>query len=378
MKMVGLLKKKSKEQKMNVVTAKMPPKEPFAAVRQVSKTEPDDSTAALVQSIIPMILPIVRKAVCKQLIDDGSVLYNEKPVLIFDENKLPLDTIQLQIDDVFVMDRKSVQRDMQSDLDFEWPMKDKANEMMRTIPGQGREMLVLDLVGLNFLVPFNEGFEFKFPVDLPMGGGKGDLEVGCGKTIEKASFSLVVPRLRVWFVRSTHMCYIAFMEKPSLTPNLNVNIDRGKGDFMSVNLTENGSMDDVVETILSRFGPKLKNYKKKEEDSKQKSNWVGVSAGKAIAHIVQRSMGVKGGKSAPLEIDLSPTIQASIDTAMGKPRPVAVVEANIQLLQKELERAKLAEKGISETREEKDTDNSKEGSTSREVSVDSGYFCGFS
>ena len=373
--MVGLLKKMTKDHKMKVVTAKVPAKVPSAATRQESKIEPDDSTAALVQSIVPMILPIVRKAVCKQLIDDGSVLYNEKPVLIFDENKLPLAAIQLQIDGVLVMDRKTVQRDMQSDLDFEWPMKDKASDLMKTIPGQGREMLVLDFVGLNFLVPFNEGFEFKFPVDLPMGGGKGDLEVGCGKKIDKASFSLVVPRLRVWFVRSTNMCYIAFMEKPSLTPHLNVNLDRGNGDFMSVSLTENGSLDDVVETILSRFGPKLKNYKKKKEDTSQKSNWVGVSAGKAIAHIVQRSMGVKSGKSAPLEIDLSPTIQASIDTAMGKPRPVAVVEADIKLLQKELERAKLAEKGISEMRE--DADDSKEGSTSRELSVDSGYFCGW-
>jgi len=143
------------------------------------------------------------------------------------------------------------------------------------------------------------------------------------------------------------------MDKPQLTPNIHINVDKGKGDALNFQLTEDGSLDDVVETVLSRFGPKLKDSTKKNKESKKKTSWAGVAAGKTIARLLQHSMGGKLCKNAPLEVDLSDTIQVTIDSAMGKPRPVAAVKADIEILQKELERATQAGRESLDTTDDK-------------------------
>ena len=342
--MLCVPKKRIKDQEESTATAKM-------RYRQQSKVRPDDSTSALVESILPLVLPVARKAVCKRLIVDGSVLCNEQPVTSFDESDLPIENIELKIDDVLVVDRKTIQSDMKADSDFEWPEQDRANTLMQNIPGKGRDMLVVDLVGFNIMIPFGAGFEFTFPLELP--GAKGALEVGCGGSIKKGWIRVLVPRLRFWFVSSSRKCYLAFMDKPQLTPNIHINVDKGKGDILNFQLTEDGSLDDVVETVLSRFGPKLKDSTKKNKESKEKTSWAGVAAGKTIARLLQHSMGGKLCKNAPLEVDLSDTIQETIDLAMGKPRPVAAVEADIEILQKELERSKQAERESLDTRDDK-------------------------
>ena len=174
--MLCVPKKRIKDQEESTATAKM-------RYRQQSKVRPDDSTSALVESILPLVLPVARKAVCKRLIVDGSVLCNEQPVTSFDESDLPIENIELKIDDVLVVDRKTIQSDMKADSDFEWPEQDRANTLMQNIPGKGRDMLVVDLVGFNIMIPFGAGFEFTFPLELP--GTKGALEVGCGGSIKK-------------------------------------------------------------------------------------------------------------------------------------------------------------------------------------------------
>jgi len=124
-------------------------------------------------------------------------------------------------------------------------------------------------------------------------------------------------------------------------------------------LQEDGNLDDVVETILAGFGPKPK----KQDESKSKTkkemydqqssaaaassstSWIGSVVGRKISQMVRESMGGKADEHCPLEIDLSGTIQASIDAAMGKVRSVDAVKADIAILEKELDLAIKAEKG---------------------------------
>ncbi len=354
--------------------------------KQQSRITPDESTAALVDSIIPLVLPIVRKAVCSRLITDGSVLYNENPVTSYEEDKLPIETIKLKIDDVLVMDRKTMKNDMKEHTDFDWPEQKKAMELMKNVPGKGREMIVLEFVGLDCMVYFGAGFEFKFPLNLPA-GRKGSLEVGSGGSIKRGWFRLMVPRIRFWFVSSSRKCYIAFMEKPQLTPNFHANLDKGKGDFMNIEFTEDGSLDDLVETLLSRFGPMSKDSKKTAMENDAKVSVVGVSVGKLIAQLAKYSMGGSIGKNAPLEVDMTDTIQQIMDVAMGIPRSVSAIEADIEVLQKELERAKQAERDASDVRDdggncdgmvdEVKSTKTRELKSGRHILGESNVFCGW-
>jgi len=357
---------------------------------------PDGSTSALIESIIPLVLPLVRKAISKQLIQDGSVLFEEQPLTlaaagIGEEDDLgtmmvgsissspaesdggtgntpatavaapvlPIGNIEVTIENVCVMDHITVQKDMVSHPEFHWP--EKGNDipsLMKNVPGIGRKMLVLDLIGFNCLIPLNPGMELCFPADLPF-GVRAHVEIGCGGDVKDAWVRLEIPRMRIWFVSASMKLYVAVMDRPRLTPNLHVNADRGKGDFMNLVLQEDGNLDDVVETILAGFGPKPK----KQDESKSKTkkemydqqsstaaassstSWIGSVVGRKISQMVRESMGGKADEHCPLEIDISGTIQASIDAAMGKIRSVDAVKADIAILERELDLAIKAEKG---------------------------------
>lgn len=309
---------------------------------------PDSSTSALVESVLSIMLPLVRKSLSNQLINDGSVIHHEEPVTTFDEENMPIGRIEINIEDVLVQNRSAVLKDIETFPNFQWPEKKRTEELMVNTPGEGRQMIVLDLVGFDCKIPFEEGFELTFPAELPM-GIKSALEVGCGGKVKKAWIRLLVPKLRFWFVTPTRKAYVAFMGRPQLTPHLHVNADRGKGDFFDITFTEDGSLDDVVEAVLSGFGPEKFNATK-PSTSKTFSSWVGNAVGKKIGQLAQSMMGDYKGKNGPIEIDLSETIQFAIDSAMGIPRSVEAVKADIALLEKELERSIEAEKKALDTK----------------------------
>lgn len=68
------------------------------------------------------------------------------------------------------------------------------------------------------------------------------------------------------------------------------------------------------------------------------TSWVGNALGGVISRIMLKSMS-KSGQRCPLEIDLSEIIQSTLDAAMGIPRPIDVIKADIARLEKELEEA---------------------------------------
>ena len=340
------------------------------------RSVPDDSTAALVELVISSAVPIVRKALSKKLVESKCILFNEKLVEEFDEyqeeDNLPIGKIEIKLEDVLIMDSQTVHSDMLAAPDFSWPEKDRIDDLMATAPGTAeRKMLVLDFVGFNCFLPLGKGIEIAFPIDLPI--LKANVEIGSGGDIEEGSIRLEVPRIRVWFVTETKKLYVAFLDKPDLTPNLHVNLDRGKGDFLNFSLVERGNLDDVVEEVLCGFGPKQFTGKDETEQEAEKqsktqskwssSNWAGVAVGKQISSIVLNNMGRSGKGNIPIEVDLSETIKSVIDVAMGMPRPVEVIEAQIALLEKELERSKAiaAEEDATITQEEDAAIAQKEG-----------------
>jgi hypothetical protein len=332
----------------------------LSATQKPSLKVPDASTSALIESILPLILPIVRKAISKQLIQDGSVLLHEKPLTHIDIDStsstapLPIGPIEVNIENICVMDRQTLQKDMKSNPEFLWPEAEHAMELMKNIPGTGRDMIVLDLLQFSCLIPFGEGIELAFPADLPF-GIKGKIEIGSGGEITHPFVELHVPKLRIWFVSKTRKLYVAVLGgRPRLVPNLHVNADRGKGDFLNIVLKEDGNLDEVVEAILLGFGPKpkktpegqQKNGSGKDEESSR--SWIGNAVGKKISQIVHESMtGKTGGEHRPLEIDLSEAINSSIDMALGKPRSVEAIKADIAILAKELALAIEAETELS-------------------------------
>jgi len=349
----------------------------LSAYKKPSLKVPDASTSALIESILPLILPIVRTAISKQLIQNGSVLLNEKPLTHIDldstststTSPLPIGPIEVNIENICVMDRQTLQKDMKAHPEFEWPEAEHAMELMKNIPGTGRNMIVLDLLQFSCLIPFGPGIELAFPTDLPF-GVKANIEVGAGGEIMHPFVELHVPKLRIWFVSKTRKLYIAVLGgRPRLVPNLHVNADRGKGDFLNIILKEDGNLDEVVEAILLGFGPKTKKTSEgqqenngsgsgsgnKDEDEETSGNgsgsWIGNAVGKKISQIVHESMTGKGGEHRPLEIDLSEAINSSIDMAMGKPRSVEAIKADITFLEKELALAIAAEMELSRKQE---------------------------
>jgi len=319
-------------------------------------SKPDNSTSAIINTIIPVTVPILRKAISKKLIDEGLILFHEEPVKEYDEKALPIGEISIQIDQVLVMDRRTIQKDMEAAPKFQWP----------SIQNLGSTMVVLDFVGFDCLIPLGEGIELTFLAELPL-GMTGHIEIGYGGEVEIPSIRLQVPRLRLWFDTKTYVLNVAFLDRPTLTPFLNVNLDRGNGDFFDMTITEEGSLDDIVESVLSNFGPKAFTKPKKKSKDKQakdaatlnkenannnkgKDSWLGIAIGYAIAKAVQKSLvgnqkNPKGG-NLPIRLDLSEQIEAALDSAMGKAkhRPVEVIQADISTLQQELRQAKRLQK----------------------------------
>lgn len=322
-----------------------------------SFTQPCQSTGTLIESILPLVLPIVRKAVNTQLIKDKSVLYNEELVEEIPSRSssipLPIGEIQVNIDNVFVMNYQSVQEDMERYPKFAWPEKDNLKEYMKNVDGKGRQSLVVDVVGLDMKLPLAAGIEIQFPVDLPF-SKNAHVEIGSGGNVTHPFVKMDIPRLRIWFIAKTKMLYVAIMEKPKLTPCLHVNLDRGNGDFMNIVLQEEGALDDIVETIMAGFGPY--NYDDGEEDIKnrngasstnktvedgKKDSWIGKAVGKAISKLILTQF--PGRNNAPISVPLAETIDATINSMMGLPRPINEIEAHMELLKKELELAKKLE-----------------------------------
>ena len=274
---------------------------------------------------------------------------------------LPIGPIEVNIENICVMDRQTLQKDMKANPEFLWPEAEHAMELMKNVPGTGRDMIVLDLLHFSCLIPFGEGIELAFPADLPF-GIKGKIEVGSGGEITHPFVELHVPKLRIWFVSKTRKLYIAVLGgRPRLVPNLHVNADRGKGDFLNLILKEDGNLDEVVEAILLGFGPKPKDTSKgqqknssgsgKNEETSGSGSWIANAVGKKISQIVHQSMTGKEGQHRPLEIDLSEAIESSIDMALGKPRAVEAIKADIAFLEKELALAIAAETELSGKKE---------------------------
>jgi hypothetical protein len=352
--------------------------------------EPNGTTSALIETILPLILPVIRAVISNQLLQDGCVLRDEIKVPFkqtesnpnsqpkkdkkIEDEFLPIGPIEINIGHIFIMDSKTVIEDMKLDSQFHWPEKDCVKELMKVVPGYGRKMIVMDFCDFQCQIPLGQGIELAFPLELPLMGSNVVLEVGSGKGVPDPWIKLKVPKMRIWFVTPTRKLYVAFMDRPQLIPNLHVNLDRGKGDFLDFVLKEDGSLDDVVETVLCSFGPKnftstttTKDNNKKNIRGSTNSNrsntmsqaiapnsngnkkmntstevgttsWVGNALGSIISRILLKSMS-KTGERCPLEIDLSDMIQSSLDAVMGIPRPVDVIKADIARLERELKEA---------------------------------------
>ena len=300
-----------------------------------SITASNASTSALVHSFFAIAQPIIRRVISKRLIENVGILRDEIPVETYDEDQpdktLPLKPLSIEFEDVHVIDPDTLRADMEAMPDFAWPERDRYQQLMtHCTEGGSVDMVVLDLIDFDGELRFDKGVEIAVPVKGPF-GTQMELEIGYGDTIEEAWVRIRVPQLRIWYVNETRKMYVAFMARPDLIPCLNVNVDRGKGDFLSVNFTEEGGLDDVVEKILSGFGPNLK------EKSAEKSSFVGDKVGELVVQALSRFKNMGNGR--PLEVTLEEAIQKSINKAMGKPRPVDTIKADIKRLEAELERS---------------------------------------
>ena len=290
------------------------------------------STSALVHSFFAIAQPIIRRVLSKKLVEQVGVLRDEIPVEAFDEdqpdNTLPIKPITINFEDVHVIDPDALQADMEAMPDFGWPEREKYRELMtHCSEGGSVDMVVLDLIDFDGELRMGRGVEVAVPVKGPF-GTQMELEIGYGEDIEEGWVRIRVPKLRIWYVNQTKKLYIAFMDRPDLIPCLNVNVDRGKGDFLSVNFMEEGALDDVVEEVLSGFWPNLK-----KPDSS--SSFVGTKVGSLIVGALSKFKSIGNGR--PLEVTMEQAILKSIDKAMGKSRPPEVIKADIKRLENELE-----------------------------------------
>ena len=112
---------------------------------------------------------------------------------------------------------------------------------------------MVDFVDFEGSLQLGEGIELTFPSNIPR---VGNLEVGSGGDIKNGWVMMGIKRLRIFFSSETRKCYVVFMARPTLTPFLQVSADRGNGDYLSIDIKEEGALDDIVESVLAGFGPR--------------------------------------------------------------------------------------------------------------------------
>mmetsp|Transcript_19551 Transcript_19551/g.28808 ORF Transcript_19551/g.28808 Transcript_19551/m.28808 type:complete len:249 (-) Transcript_19551:19-765(-) len=220
---------------------------------------------------------------------------------------------------------------------FQWPEKDNFEELMTGSVGDNNDsaMVVVDLIGFNARVHLGSGIELVFPVDLPM-KTKGHIEIGCGGNIKDPWVQMTVPMFRVWLVSGTGMMYAAFMERPELTPHLHANADMGDGDFFNTTITEEGSLGDYVDLLLSTFGPKFKKGDTNSSDKKERKqpNWFTKVIVRKLSKAIEKNLGM-GGYHGPLKFDASDHILNATNSALGKSEPMEELEENSTKLEGE-------------------------------------------
>jgi hypothetical protein len=330
-----------------------------------SEPKDDASTAALINVLVPIILPIAQKIISQQLINDKMVIKDEILVEELDEKNLPLGSIEFNLDDIHVLSYETLAKDINDMPEFAWPETERLQELMKDVPGVGRGMVALDMTGVKLRLHFGVGIELVIPVDGPL-GMKCNLEVGAGGSIKNAWVQVEIPKLRMWFVSETQKLYVAFLERPNMLPCLQVNADRGNGDFMNMEFTAHGtSLDDIVESVLCGFGPSSITMKEDEQTktTKKKRSWIGDALGRRISQAIGAFAGV--GNNRPLEVDLHETVQSGIDSALGKPRPIEEIRADIKALEEELAAVKKSQ----QTNEEEKKDSVAERDAMVEDSV---------
>lgn len=382
------------------------------------------ATTTLLHGILPIALPIVRKAVSQQLVRDKMLLRNEHLLEEIDlddkgESSLPVGPIDVQLDQIRVVDLETLVKDMKAMPEFAWPMqkrmmvlhkshqenRQKHNQKLAlsasspvsassaaqqlsppppSPPPYPTEMLILDIEGVKLNLELGPSIELVVPVNGPM-GMKVDLEIGSGGSISKASVNVDIPRIRIWYMHETRQAYLAIMARPHILPRIHVNCDRGRGDFFEIEFNGGGGLDDTIETVLCGFGPSSLTLaeddthgtdKKNSKKSKEGRNWVADAIGRRISEALGAFAGV--GENRPLEVDLKESIDASIDAALGKPRPVETIQAEIDVLQKELESVQKKDSATvaSEEKKEEDADRAIDDPENVNDVAPSLFFCG--
>jgi len=340
----------------------------------------------VILSLLPVVLPAVRRVASSLLVREGMVLRDEREVAATDEEeedgawplsalahggdgRLPLGPIGLTLDGVQVVDAETLCADQESMPEFAWPekelamrMRDQQREREKT-EGDGDSspssddgrLLVLDVLGLVITLRLGEGIELQVPVDGPAGTSI-QLEVGAGGTVRRPYIELSFPRLRIWYARDALTAYAAVMARPTIAPHFHVNADRGRGDFLHVEFSDpqGGGLDDVVESVLCGFGPSSLTCGG-EHDKRaagRRTNFVADALGRLVTKAIHRFGGVDGGDGdgghQPIKIDLAETVRPLLDAVLGSlgfvRRPAAAIQADIALLEAELGRSLEKEK----------------------------------
>jgi len=299
------------------------------------------STSALFQSVFKIASPFVRRIISKILLDDYEILRNEKPVGKYKpgqpDETLPIHPIGFNFKDIVIVDPECIRKEKKQFPDFEWP-KHNLNDA-------SNDMIVLDLIDFDCSIRLAQGIEISVPIPPMPFGVTGNLEIGANhKSIQEASVRFQIPKLRIWYIHGDiQTLYIAFWGRPNLIPHYGINADFGRGDIFSMEFTKDGSLlDDVVEKILSGFGPE-KFYKQTSTSSSDGGNAKQSSGGNLIGGAIVQilSKWKNTGYGRPIVVNLRDKIQPSINKLLTDdvivPKTVEKIKADMKMLELELE-----------------------------------------
>ena len=294
--------------------------------------EVEHTSSAVIDAFLSMCLPMVRYILSKKLIQKGLVLRDEQLVSLKENGlmeNLPIQPLSVQVGAVRLVKAKSLRSDMDARPEFEWPERDQVENLMQSYPEGETAMVVVDAQDVECEIRLGRGIELAFPINDKL-GVMGKLEIGSGGTVEEAWARFYCPTLRFWFVLETGKVYIAFMDKPIITPHLNVNVDRGHGDFLNKTFTKTGTiLDNILGTVLSGFGPTTK----EEQRHRMDKNWVGDKLGGILQFAIGKYKQIGNGR--PIELNLEKIIQSRIHSVFD--RSEKDIRANIVELVQELE-----------------------------------------
>jgi len=142
---------------------------PSATISPCCQLTDEQSPSALIQALLPVVLPIAREFASQKLILEKTVVYEEGLVERLDKTHLPVEPIDVSLHHIRVLTPESLEHDMKQTPEFGRPEGDRYRALMKQPDNLGTTdaatMVVFDITGVLLTLRLARGIEIAVPVE---------------------------------------------------------------------------------------------------------------------------------------------------------------------------------------------------------------------